>query len=187
MLRRHITCQFVRRCALSAINAEAARPRGLTSGSARWLTSRAVGHVAASVLRLSGEEKRTRRGQDTCRLRTPAWPWLRPGYFCRRILGPCCEWPGPHTEGSGSYPWRSWTSPEVRSICTGVRHFPMGVRTHCWYLRVYRLLWPCGGPGAVHVVGTGAVHHAPRDSRVDTASLCCSKGYPCFRVPTMSL
>jgi hypothetical protein len=37
-----------RRRALSVINAEAARPRGLTSGSARWLTSRAACHVAAS-------------------------------------------------------------------------------------------------------------------------------------------
>jgi hypothetical protein len=61
-----------RRRALSAINAEAARPRGLTSGSARWLTSRAVGHVAASGLRLSEEQKRTLYGPDTCRLRTPA-------------------------------------------------------------------------------------------------------------------
>jgi hypothetical protein len=34
------------------------------------------------------------------------------------------------------------------------------------------------------VVGSGAVHHATRDSRVNTASLYCSKGYPCFRVPT---
>jgi hypothetical protein len=62
------------RRALSAINAEAVRPRGLTSGSARWLMSRAVGHVAASGLRLSGEQKRTRYGPDTCRLRTLAWP-----------------------------------------------------------------------------------------------------------------
>jgi hypothetical protein len=60
-----------RRRALSAINAEVVRPRGLTSGSARWLTSRAVGHVAATGLRLSGEQKRTRYGPDTCRLRTP--------------------------------------------------------------------------------------------------------------------
>jgi hypothetical protein len=52
MLRRHITYQLDRRRASSAINA---RPRGFTSGSARWLTSRAVGHVAASGLRLSGE------------------------------------------------------------------------------------------------------------------------------------
>ena len=46
-----------RRRALSAINAEVVWPRGLTSGSARWLTSLAVGHVAASGLRLSGEQK----------------------------------------------------------------------------------------------------------------------------------
>jgi hypothetical protein len=57
-----------RRRVLSAINAEAARPRGLTLGSVSWLTSRAVGHVAASGLRLSGEQKRTRYGPDTCRL-----------------------------------------------------------------------------------------------------------------------
>ena len=44
--------------ALSAINAEDVRPIGLTSGSTRWLTSRATSHVAASGLRLSGERKR---------------------------------------------------------------------------------------------------------------------------------
>jgi hypothetical protein len=62
----------------------------------------------------------------------------------------------------------------------------MGVQTHCWYLGVYRLLWPRGGPGAVHVVGIGVVHHAARDSRAGTAPSYCSKGYPCFRVPTQS-
>jgi hypothetical protein len=61
-----------RRHALSAINAEDARPRSLTSGFARWLTSRAVDHAAALGLRLSGERKRTRYGLDTCQLRTPA-------------------------------------------------------------------------------------------------------------------
>jgi hypothetical protein len=34
------------------------------------------------------------------------------------------------------------------------------------------------------VVGSGAVHHVTRDSRVGTTSSYCSKGYPCFRVPT---
>jgi hypothetical protein len=48
------------RRALSAINAEAMQPRGLTSGSTRWLTSRAVDHVAPSGLRLGGERKRIR-------------------------------------------------------------------------------------------------------------------------------
>jgi hypothetical protein len=43
-----------RRCVLSAINAEAARPRTLTSCSTRWPTSRTVSHVAALVPRPSG-------------------------------------------------------------------------------------------------------------------------------------
>jgi hypothetical protein len=68
MLRRHITCQLDRQRTSSAINV---RPRGLTSGSARWFTSRAVGHVAASGLRLSGELERSRYGPDTCQHRTP--------------------------------------------------------------------------------------------------------------------
>jgi hypothetical protein len=36
------------------------------------------------------------------------------------------------------------------------------------------------------VVGSGVVHHATRDSHVGTASSCCSKGYPCFRVLTVA-
>jgi hypothetical protein len=45
------------------------------SGSARWLTSRAVGHVAASGLCLGGEQKCMRTGphqtrSDTCRHQT---------------------------------------------------------------------------------------------------------------------
>ncbi|ONM36156.1 Sterol 3-beta-glucosyltransferase [Zea mays] len=42
-------------------------------------------------------------------------------------------------------------------------------------------------PEPVHVVGSGAVHHATRDSCVGTTSPCCSKGYPCFRVPTTGI
>jgi hypothetical protein len=53
-----------------------------------------------------------------------------------------------------------------------------GVRTHCWHLRVYSFLWPHGDPRAIHVVESGAVHYVTRDSRVGTASSCCSKGYP---------
>jgi hypothetical protein len=37
------------------------------------------------------------------------------------------------------------------------------------------------------VVGSGAVYHATRDSRVGTTPSYCSKGYPCFRVPTVAL
>jgi hypothetical protein len=37
------------------------------------------------------------------------------------------------------------------------------------------------------VAGSGAAYHVTRDSHVGTASSCCSKGYPCFRVPTVAL
>jgi hypothetical protein len=69
----HIKCRGgtspIRRRVLPAINAEDARPRSLTSGSTRWLTSRTVSHVAALGLRLSRE--RTRPSPDTCWLWTP--------------------------------------------------------------------------------------------------------------------
>jgi hypothetical protein len=101
-------------------------------GSAHWLMPRAVCHVAASGLRLSGEQdfmriglERTRAGLDMCQLRTPAWA-------LSKVLGP-------HTGGGGPDPILG-----VRSIHMGVLdqlggldcisrgpHFPMGVRTHC--------------------------------------------------------
>jgi hypothetical protein len=70
-------------------------------------------------------------------------------------------------------------------VYIGVWHFPMGVRIHCFYLGGFCLLWPRGDPGAVNVVGSGAVYHATRDSRMGTVPSHCSKGYPCFRVPTI--
>jgi hypothetical protein len=69
-----------KRRVFSAINAEIAWPRGLTSGSARWLTSWAIGHVAASGLRLSGERKRTGQSPHGYLHRTPVRPLPRPGY-----------------------------------------------------------------------------------------------------------
>jgi hypothetical protein len=62
----------------------------------------------------------------------------------------------------------------------------MGVRIHYLYLGGFCLLWPRGDPGAVHVVGSGAVYHATRDSHMGTVPSHCSKGYPCFRVPTVA-
>jgi hypothetical protein len=47
-----------RRRALSAINVEVAQPRGLTLGSARWLTSRAPCHVAAWSRHVSAPDHR---------------------------------------------------------------------------------------------------------------------------------
>jgi hypothetical protein len=60
----------------------------------------------------------------------------------------------------------------------GVRHFPVGVQTHCRHLGVCRLLWPRGGPGAARVEGSGAVHRVTRDSRVGTVPSYCSRGTP---------
>jgi hypothetical protein len=53
--------------------------------------------------------------------------------------------------------------PKVRSVYVGVRHFSMGVRIHCLYLGGFCLLWPRGDPGAVHVMGSGAIYHATRE------------------------
>jgi hypothetical protein len=64
----------------------------------------------------------------------------------------------------------------------GVRHFPVGVRTHCRHLGVCRLFWPRDGPGATHMVGSCVVRHANKDSRMDTTPSYCSNGYPISRV-----
>jgi hypothetical protein len=63
----------------------------------------------------------------------------------------------------------------------------MGVQTHCRHLGVYYLSWPRGGPVAVHVVGSGVVCHATKDSRMDAAPSYCSNGYPFYRVLTDSI
>jgi hypothetical protein len=85
-----------RRRVLSVINAESARSRGLTSGSARWLMSRATSHVAASGLCLSGERmRRVKPGHvlvpDPCLCR---------GFPCPRTS----LRPGPYLDGSGPHP-----------------------------------------------------------------------------------
>jgi hypothetical protein len=71
--------------------------------------------VAASGLRLSGEQQcmwigpeRTRAGLDTCQLRTPAW-------VLSKVLGPHCGRSGPHTGGGGPDPILG-----VRSVHVGV-------------------------------------------------------------------
>jgi hypothetical protein len=76
---------------------------------------RAVCHVAASGLCLSGEQEcmqigpeHTRAGLDTCQLRTPAWA-------LSKVLGPHCGRSGPHTGGGGPDPILG-----VRSVHVGV-------------------------------------------------------------------
>jgi hypothetical protein len=76
-----------------------------TPGSARWLMPRAVCHMAASRLRLSGEQEcvrispdRTRAGLYTCQLRTPTWA-------LSKVLGPHCGRSRPHTGGGVRIPF----------------------------------------------------------------------------------
>jgi hypothetical protein len=83
MMKGHIACQQGGQAVRPFRNkSETARRRGLASGSARWLTSRATNHVAASGLRLSGERK--------CKIRPGHVPvpdpCFRPGYPLSRDL-----------------------------------------------------------------------------------------------------
>jgi hypothetical protein len=113
-------------------------------GSAHWLMPRTVCHVAASGLRLSGEQKcmrigpdHTRPGLDTCQLRTPAWALIK-ARVCSILepWDPTVGGPDPIRGGPDlilgvrSVHVGSWTNLEVRTVYPGVRHFPMGVRTH---------------------------------------------------------
>jgi hypothetical protein len=60
------------------------------SGSARWLTSRAVGHVAASGLHMGGEQKHMRTGPHQTRSGHVSAPDPRLG----PAQGPCMFFPG---------------------------------------------------------------------------------------------
>jgi hypothetical protein len=89
-------------------------------------------------------------------------PGVRP--VPAEVLDPASR-SGPYIQGSGTFPW----GPDPLLM-------PLA----------YRLLWPRGGPEATHVVGSGAVYHAIRDSSMGTVPSHCSKGYPCFREPTVA-
>jgi hypothetical protein len=133
MPRRHITCQWNRQAVRLIRNkCSAARPRGLTSGSARWLTSRTVGHVAASGLRLGGEQKRTWYGPDTCRLRTPAWSWLRSGYSLSQNPGTLLWVARTYTEGFGTHPGVRFAHVEALNLTRRSGPFIQGSGTFPW-------------------------------------------------------
>jgi hypothetical protein len=74
----------------------------------------------------------TRSGLDTCRYRTPAWV-LNKALVCS-VLEP---WDpivgGPDPIRGGPACTRGGPGPilEVQTIYPGVRHSPIGVRTHC--------------------------------------------------------
>jgi hypothetical protein len=145
-----------RQRALSAINAGVAYPGGLTSGTARWLTSRAVGHVAATGLRLGGERKRMRTGPHQTgpgHVSAPdplPWSCPRPVYVPSWDLGTplwvtCSPYGGVQILflGSSLDTWGSGTNPGgpncipkglgptlgVQTVYPGVRRSPVGVQT----------------------------------------------------------
>jgi hypothetical protein len=130
MQRWYTACQWKdRQHALSAINAEAAQPRGLTSGSARWLTSRAPCHVAASGSRSVNDKVRTRATPDPRLVLIKAWAFSVPESRDPAMSGPDPTWrgldpirgvrfapvgvldltrrPGLYIQGSDTFPWGS--------------------------------------------------------------------------------
>jgi hypothetical protein len=100
--------------------------RGLTSGLARWLMSRATSHTAAAGLRLS-EERRARPGHVPAPDPYSCWGPPRPGTLPR---------PGPYSEGPGAHP-RDPTCLLGSSVLlrTGVRCPFVEVRTQWHILR----------------------------------------------------
>jgi hypothetical protein len=97
---------------LSVINAESARSWGLTSGFARWLTSWATSHVAASGLRLSGERMcRVKPGHVSAPDPCSCQGFPCPGTLLR---------PRPYSEGSGPHPRDPTLTRESRATIGGL-------------------------------------------------------------------
>jgi hypothetical protein len=68
LVRRSLSTHYTPEALLNHVFEDLRKPKAPNS----WLTSRELGHVAASGLRLSGEWERSRYGPDTCQHRTPA-------------------------------------------------------------------------------------------------------------------
>jgi hypothetical protein len=151
--------------------------RGLTSGSARWLMSRASSHVAAAGLRLSGERSHAVQGLDTCQHRTLTYagvPLSRDLAVVRTLLGG--TW-GP-SEGPSMPSWVSRTVIEGPGCVYRGLVFLHGGPDPMIHSGVYHLPLPRGAPRPVHMVGSGAVLHAARRRHACKASLYYSRGYP---------
>jgi hypothetical protein len=129
-------------------------------------------------------------------------------------LGPYCGRPGLHTRGSRSHsrgPVRTRGGPgpilEVRTVYPGVRHFPMGSGLTVDSLEYITSFGHVAAPDPPLQWGQALLlaqssrsrlgrvmawshiqlfYHATKDSRVGTASLYSSKGYPSFRLPTVA-
>jgi hypothetical protein len=147
---------------------------GLTSGSARWLMSRATSQTAAAGLHLSGKR----------RARTGHVPAPDP-YSCRGPPGPgTLPRLGPYSEGPGAYP-RDPACPLGSSglLRTGVRCPSAEVRTYRCTLG--SIIFPCHVvlPRPAHVVGSGAALRVTWGCRTGATPSYRRRGYPLFRVP----
>jgi hypothetical protein len=155
----------------------------------------------------------TRLGPDTCQHWTPAWVLFK-AQVCLvlRPWDPIVGRSDPTWgvwipfQGSGLHTWRYWTNfggPDYISRGPAPSHGGPGSLLISWSISPPLDTWwlwtrPCGGvrrccgPRVV-TRGQGESWLGPthstfttrlRDSRVGTASLYSSKGYPSFRVPT---
>jgi hypothetical protein len=141
MPSRHIVCQAARLI------------RNKSRGHVTWrpyVRLRPLAYVMRSRSRGSIGSPHRRGAVAYVDRSAPGWAWTRVGtgpqpdlehglgILCHRVPRPVYGRCGPHTEGSETRPGGpgrargcSGPFPVVRSTRTGVRHFPMGVRTHC--------------------------------------------------------
>jgi hypothetical protein len=135
MLRRHIACQWSGQAARLIRNKcrgrAAQRPYVRIRLLAYVMDSGPRGSIGSPPER--GAEAYTAWPGHMSAPDLPPGLQQGPGILCPRIPGPCCEWPRPHTEGSGTHPRGPVRAcggprpyPEVWSVYTRVRHFLMG-------------------------------------------------------------
>jgi hypothetical protein len=134
---------------------------------------------------------------------TPGWAWTRVDtgpppdleqglvIFSPRVPGPSCRRPGPHREESGTRPGGPGCAcggpephPEVRSTCTGVRHFLMGSGPTVDILEHIVFSGHMATPEPPTWWGRALFTTRLEVASAGIASSYCSKGYPCFRVST---
>jgi hypothetical protein len=135
---------------------------GLTTGSTRWLTSRAISHATAAGFRLSGE-RRARPGHvsapDPCSCRGPLRPGTLPG-------------PGPYSGGPGMSPRELWVRIHRGPV------FLCGGSDPTVLPGTYYPSWPCGALRPAHVVGSGAVLRVTWRCCIGAVPSYCRRGYP---------
>jgi hypothetical protein len=152
--------------------------------------------------------ERTRAGLDTCQLRTPTWA-------LSKALGPHHGQSGPHTvgsgshsrglvrtrggpgptwgsglyiQGSGTFPWGSGLTVDALECITFSGHVA-ALEPPTWWGQAL-LLVQSSRPRLGQVMVWSHVqllYHTTKDGRVGTAYSYSSKGYPSFKVLTITL